>query len=127
MNCRLKKTRFKDEHGSYTWGFILMAKGDQLEFYAQSQAEQEKWIEAFKMSVIMLDLKDEFTTGELLGRGNFARVHLCHRKSNPSIKYALKTVDKASLKKCRKNIVSTCLRLLQLLSVLSNNSPFLFV
>jgi hypothetical protein len=55
--------------------------------------------------VILLDLKDEFKMGELLGRGNFAKVHSCTRKGDPDeTKYALKTMEKANIKKCQRNI-----------------------
>jgi hypothetical protein len=43
--------------------------------------------------------------GVLLGRGNFAKVHSCTRKKDPTeTKYALKTIEKASIKKCKRNI-----------------------
>ena len=59
------------------WGFILMAKGAMIQFYTQSEEDVKKWINALKASVVLLDLKDEFKIGKLLGRGNFARVHFC--------------------------------------------------
>jgi hypothetical protein len=52
-------------------------------------------------------LKDEFMLGPLLGRGNFAKVHSCTRKSDPDeVKFALKTIEKAGIKKCKRNIMS---------------------
>lgn len=57
--------------------------------------------------MILLDLKDEFKMGDLLGRGNFAKVHSCTRKGDPDeTKYALKTIEKANIKKCQRNIQS---------------------
>ena len=45
--------------------------------------------------------------GPLLGRGNFAKVHSCTRQSDPTgQKYALKTIEKSSIKKCKRNIQS---------------------
>ena len=77
-----------------------MAKGNKLEFYSTSQDETNLWIEAFKGFVILLDLKEEFTIGDLLGKGNSAKVHKCTRKNaeNPEIKYAMKTVTKSYIK-----------------------------
>jgi len=67
-----------------------------------------EWIEALKDTVIFLDLKDEFLLGPLLGRGNFAKVHSCTRKSDTEgeTKYALKTIEKSGIKKCKRNIMS---------------------
>ena len=60
----------------------MMAKGKTIEFYVESNEEREQWMMALKHYVIMLDLKDEFTIGRCLGRGNFAKVHLSCRKEN---------------------------------------------
>ena len=55
----------------------------------------------------MLDLKDDFMLGPLLGRGNFAKVHSCTRKDDPEEKkYAIKTIEKSGIKKCKRNIMS---------------------
>ena len=60
---------------------------------------------ALKYIVIFVDLKEDFTIGTLLGRGNFAKVHLITRKDDPNgVKYALKTIEKVSIKECKRNI-----------------------
>ena len=65
-----------------------------------------------KKFVILLDLKEEFVIGRLLGRGNFAKVHLCSRKTDLSTKYALKTMQKSALSKSKRNIVSAKMTLI---------------
>eukprot|EP00353_Schmidingerella_taraikaensis_P011122 CAMPEP_0185585890 /NCGR_PEP_ID=MMETSP0434-20130131/41563_1 /TAXON_ID=626734 ORGANISM="Favella taraikaensis, Strain Fe Narragansett Bay" /NCGR_SAMPLE_ID=MMETSP0434 /ASSEMBLY_ACC=CAM_ASM_000379 /LENGTH=74 /DNA_ID=CAMNT_0028206579 /DNA_START=285 /DNA_END=509 /DNA_ORIENTATION=+ len=74
-----------------------MAKGKTIDLYLESLQEREEWIQAFKRHVIFLDLKDEFSVGKLLGRGNFAKVHLCMRRNDLSVKFALKTMQKSAL------------------------------
>ena len=70
-----------------------------MRFFHTDKAEVDKWIEALKESVVLLDLKDEFLMGGLLGRGNFASVHSCHRKNDPDEKkYAIKSIIKAEIK-----------------------------
>lgn len=64
-----------------------------------------------KPSVVLLDLKEAFKISKLLGRGNFARVHLCNRIGDETKFYALKTMEKASIKKCRRNINSVLLEI----------------
>jgi calcium/calmodulin-dependent protein kinase I len=79
------------------YGFTLMAKKRTIDFYVDNLAEREAWVQQLKRFVILLDLKEEFVIGRLLGRGNFAKVHLCHRRSDTTTKYALKTMEKSML------------------------------
>ena len=83
-NCRLKKVNFKDVFGNRMHGFVLMSKDKTFEFYSVSQSETTEWIDALKSYVILLDLKEEFTIGKILGKGNSAKVHRCERKSDPT-------------------------------------------
>jgi serine/threonine protein kinase len=109
LNCkyaRLKKTHLKD-NSTKLFGFILMAKGQCLQFYNENQDLINQWIEAFKTTAILLDLKEEFKLGPLLGRGNFAKVHSCTRQNDPGGQtFALKTIEKSQIKKCKRNIMS---------------------
>lgn len=94
-NARLKKHYFKDTNKKYMYGFILMAKRKTVELYLESLEEREIWVNKLKQYVILLDLKEEFVIRTLLGRGNFAKVHLCHRRSDMNTKFALKTMQKS--------------------------------
>ena len=38
-NCRLKRVNFKDVYGNRMFGFILMARGNLIEFYSMSNEE----------------------------------------------------------------------------------------
>jgi serine/threonine protein kinase len=68
---------------------------------------RDAWIKALQPSVVLIDLKDDFDILELLGRGNFAKVHKCSRKGGDKDKfYALKTIEKKMLMKSRENIDS---------------------
>ena len=62
---------------NYIYGFIMMAKGQQIELYHHSKELVEKWIEVIKDSVILVDLKDDYIIAQMIGKGNFAKVHLC--------------------------------------------------
>ncbi|CDW82463.1 protein kinase domain containing protein [Stylonychia lemnae] len=102
--CRLKKMHFTDEGGNYVYGFILMGKGNQIEFYHQNKKHIEQWIDILKDSVILVDLKEDYTIGSLIGKGNFAKVHLCRRKTDDK-SFALKSVEKALIRKSKRNAV----------------------
>ena len=109
-NCRLKRHYFKDENGKYMYGFILMAKCRTVDLYVDTIEEREAWIAALKKFVILLDLKEELkVVRPPIGEGNFARVDLCYRKTDPKTKYALKTIQK----KAKQNREATIVRLLK--------------
>lgn len=53
----------------------------------------------------MKNIKDEWVSGELLGRGSFATVRQCVKKNDPDQSiYAVKTIDKTKLKLSKRNI-----------------------
>lgn len=83
--ARLRKTSLKDEQ-SKLFGFILMAKGVRLHFYTYDEGTQIQWLKALRKSCVLLDVKDEYAIGRMLGRGNFAKVHACHAKNDPAQK-----------------------------------------
>ena len=76
----MKRMSFKDVDNNKMYGFILMGRGKTLEFYSISGQETEEWIDALKAFVVMLDIKEYFIIGKLLGKGNSAKVHKCERK-----------------------------------------------
>eukprot|EP00347_Sterkiella_histriomuscorum_P000721 403374762 len=108
--ARLKKLHFTDETGAYVYGFILMGKGNQIELYHHNKKHVDAWIEKLKDSVILVDLKEDYTIGSLIGKGNFAKVHVCRRKSDEK-SYALKSVEKALIKKSKRNSSSILLEI----------------
>lgn len=96
---------FKDIEGNRMYGFVIAARNHTHEFYSTSKEETHGWVEALKEFVILLDLKDELVIKTLLGKGNSAKVHLCERKDDPSMKFALKTICKSYIKQNKNNQV----------------------
>ena len=90
---------------SYIYGFIMMAKGQQIELYHHSKELVDKWIEVIKDSVILVDLKDDYIIAQMIGKGNFAKVHLCKRKADERT-FALKSVEKTLIRKSKRNSVT---------------------
>lgn len=82
-----------------------MAKGNQIEFYHHNKEFVDDWISKLKDSVILLDLKEDYLIGSLIGKGNFAKVHMCKRKTDDKT-FALKSVEKQLIRKSRRNSVS---------------------
>ena len=83
-----------------------MARNKVVEFYSLSVEDRESWVESMKGFVVILDVKEHYTIGQLIGNGNFARVNVCHKKKDLSKKFALKTVRKSTIKSSSRNIVS---------------------
>ena len=75
-----------------------MAKNLLIEFYHVIKEEIEVWIEKLSDRVVLIDLKEDFSIHALIGKGNFARVHLCKKKSNDKT-FALKSIEKSLIKK----------------------------
>ena len=90
---------------NYIYGFIMMAKGQQIELYHHSKELVDKWIEVIKDSVILVDLKDDYIIAQMIGKGNFAKVHLCKRKADERT-FALKSVEKTLIRKSKRNSVT---------------------
>jgi serine/threonine protein kinase len=77
------------------------------------------WYQAIKPYCTLLNLKSHYEIGNLLGKGNFAKVYEAtsinifsgeggsspRGKANPPVKVALKTIEKKTLKKCKRNFV----------------------
>ena len=82
-----------------------MAKGNQIEFYHPNKVFVETWIEKLKDSVILVDLKEDYHIGQMIGKGNFAKVHMCRSKTDDK-SFALKSVEKALIRKSKRNSVS---------------------
>lgn len=83
----------------------MMAKGNTIEFYHHSKELVDKWIEVLKDSVILVDLKEDYMIAQMIGKGNFAKVHLCKRKADDRT-FALKSVEKQLIRKSKRNSVS---------------------
>ncbi len=62
-------------------------------------------MDALKDSVILIDLKEDYLIGQMIGKGNFAKVHLCKRRTDDQT-FALKSVEKTLIKKSKRNSVS---------------------
>ena len=100
-NARLKRLHFRNED-RYVWGFCLMARGSVQYFFHEEKEVQERWIEKLKASVVLTDLREKFSIGHLIGKGNFAKVHTCKRKVDQQT-YALKSIEKSLIRKNKRN------------------------
>lgn len=75
------------------YGFTLMARGSEIEFFSYEEEEIKTWVSYLNRMVILLELKNDYAIGKLLGKGNFAKVHTCTNKHTKQ-EFALKSIDK---------------------------------
>jgi serine/threonine protein kinase len=68
-------------------------------------SELQDWFEYLKSFCTQLNLKSFYNIGNLLGKGNFAKVYeaTCIQTQQ---KFALKTIEKKTLAKSKRNFVS---------------------
>jgi serine/threonine protein kinase len=81
-----------------------MSKGNAIELYHNTQEYIDEWINVLKNQIILVDLKEDYHIGALIGKGNFAKVHICKRKKDDAT-FALKSVEKSLIKKSKRNSV----------------------
>lgn len=65
----------------------------------------QDWFSYFKRYGILLNMKSYYEIGNLVGKGNFARVYEATNYLTKE-KYALKTIEKKILSKNRRNFVN---------------------
>lgn len=87
-------------HKSYL--FLSSLKSD----HHQKNKDLQDWFGYFKKSGILLNMKSYYEVGNLLGRGNFAKVYEATKFATKG-KFALKTIEKKILSKNQKNFVMT--------------------
>jgi serine/threonine protein kinase len=87
-----------------------MQKFNIIEFYHHDEQVINKWVEILKDQVIKVELKTDYSISTMIGKGNFAKVHLCKRKSD-NCEFALKSIEKNMIKKSKRNISSVLLEI----------------
>lgn len=70
----------------------------------------QDWFNYFKKYGILLNMKSYYEVGNLLGKGNFAKVYEATNYITKE-KYALKTIEKKILSKNRRNFVRLICRI----------------
>lgn len=77
------------------------AKGDAF----SKRRDIQEWFDHFKKHGILLNMKSYYEVGNLLGKGNFAKVYEATNYKTKE-KFALKTIEKKILSKNKRNFVS---------------------
>lgn len=84
------------EEGEGTYGFRLTGYKGSFEFYCENSSSRDCWVEQLKKVCVALNISHVYIFGRMLGKGNFAKVHLAQRKSD-NRNFAIKTIAKAKI------------------------------
>ncbi|CAD8166289.1 unnamed protein product [Paramecium octaurelia] len=89
-NCVLKKIH----HYQNGDGIMITSGNFQFEFYGQIT----EWFDQLKLYCIQVDFLNNYSIGNLIGKGTYGKVYKAIQKQNKS-EYAVKTFDKSNLQK----------------------------
>lgn len=86
--------------------FTLLRRGVSHTFVAESAETAARWYGELKMRalVTLSEVAHDFSIGQLVGEGNYAKVHLVVSKETGK-KYAMKSVNKGKIIKSPSKIV----------------------
>ena len=77
-------------------GFVLNGFKGSHSFYCKNPLNRENWLKSLSRVCVSLNISSYYTFGKMLGKGNFAKVHLAWRKGNNK-SVAVKTMEKAKI------------------------------
>ncbi len=75
----------------------------QCDLFIVNQQEEEAWLEQLKRVCIGSNISAYYNFGKLIGKGNFAKVHIARKKVDEQV-YAVKTIEKSKLLDKPKNL-----------------------
>lgn len=103
-NPRLEETETESESDN-SCGFKLLGYKGSFEFIWYNVNEIEEWLKYLRKVCVALKLSHSYTFGRMLGKGNFAKVHLAQRKSDNET-FAIKSIAKTKILETPRNTKS---------------------
>jgi len=101
-NPRLEKI---EDQNLNMCGFRITGFKAHYEFYCINIGEQDDWVEKLRRVCVSLNISYRYTFGKMLGKGNFAKVHLAQRKRDGK-SFAIKTIEKSKILENPRNMIS---------------------
>jgi len=86
-------------------GFRLSGYKGVYEFVCESKEELSNWMKHLRRVCVVTNISHFYSFGKLLGKGNFAKVHIGTRKADNAI-FAIKTIAKTKILETPRNIKS---------------------
>jgi len=75
------------------------------DFYTTMKPMRDEWMIKFRKNAVCSNISVYYGFGKLVGKGNFAKVHIARRKIDDKM-FAVKTIEKAKLLENSKNLIS---------------------
>ena len=101
-----KLAKHKDtEQAQY--GFSLCEGAASFCFMCESKEDAHVWYSRLKRVAILSSLDSDYTIGEMIGKGTYAKVHVARQRKNGS-EYAIKSLLKGKLISNPRSLVILC-------------------
>ena len=91
-------------------GFKLIGYQGEYEFYCKNSLNRENWMRSLARVCVSVNIGSYYKFDKILGKGNFAKVHLAWRKDNNKI-FAIKTIEKRKILEHPRNLNSMYLEI----------------
>lgn len=96
LSLRNPRIRKADKNSSNLHGFVLDGYKNSIAFYCDTKKRREEWLKNLQKMCIQYNIMDVYSFENLIGKGSFAKVHLCTNKKNNE-KFAIKTIKKETM------------------------------
>lgn len=87
------------------FGFKLMGYLGEIELFSETAHNRDQWLKYLKQVCISESISNYYNFGKLIGKGNFAKVHLGIGKVDDK-NYAVKSIEKSKLADNPKNLAA---------------------
>ncbi|CAK92752.1 unnamed protein product (macronuclear) [Paramecium tetraurelia] len=98
---RIERIKYKNEQESDAcnkkkYGFRIIRNQKFKELYSRSKELNQQIWDFLKKQCLQLTFKEEYVIERMIGKGNFAKVYLCTKKSD-KLQYAVKAFEKSKM------------------------------
>ncbi|CAD8170451.1 unnamed protein product [Paramecium octaurelia] len=93
---KYKNDQEKESCNRKKYGIRIVRNQKCREFYSRSQEINQKIWEELKKQSLQITFKQDYDIQKLIGKGNFAKVYLCNKKSN-KLQFAVKVFEKSKM------------------------------
>eukprot|EP01022_Parablepharisma_sp_SALTPOND_P024908 TRINITY_DN560_c0_g1_i1.p1 TRINITY_DN560_c0_g1~~TRINITY_DN560_c0_g1_i1.p1 ORF type:complete len:914 (-),score=67.53 TRINITY_DN560_c0_g1_i1:1166-3907(-) len=101
-NPRLEKT---EDRALNMCGFKISGYKASYKFFCKNIEDQDEWVEKLRKVCVSSNISYRYRFKNMLGKGNFAKVHLAQRKRDDE-SFAIKTIEKTKILENPRNMVS---------------------
>ncbi|CAD8070928.1 unnamed protein product [Paramecium sonneborni] len=100
--ARIQKIKYQNDQEKEScnkkkYGFKIVRNQRCRELYSRSKELNQKIWEELKKYSLQITFKQDYQIEKMIGKGNFAKVYLCNKKSEKQQQYAVKAFEKSKM------------------------------